>query len=326
MSVESTLFQLLNNKECVVIPNFGGFIVRDSPCNFTNNHKAIKPHTKTLFFNPQLTENDGLLISAISKNKSISFNHATELCNQWVIEQETKLENEKYLKWNQFGTFYLSNDNKKWFQPLADLNLDLNTFGLKTVKVNKYEPIEQTQEVINSWVPDRAEIESLDKPKSNWKAWLAAASIAMVAHFVYLNVGTVKNNQASIISTVVPSDLKVDNNNQANLPNENQENNSITNENKTNDSELITSEIPEANNEIKVESNENNATSETNSSIESISTSTSQSNTEVENIKVISKYKIELNAINHSKDLNKTGLNTYVDYINGYFQVVENIK
>lgn len=319
MSIENTLFQLLNNNECVVIPNFGGFIVRESPCSFTNNHHAIKPQTKTLFFNPQLTDNDGLLISAISKNKSVTYNHATEICNQWVREQENKLETEKYLKWNQFGTFYLSNDNKKWFQPISDLNLDLSTFGLKAVKVNKYELTEKTEEVINSWVVDRAEIESTDKPKSNWKAWLAAASLALIAHFIYLNVDTVKNNQASIISTVVPSNLKVENNN------ETTEEVKVTQpENETNKSEteVNTTVVPE----ILNEPIENVTTSETVNSNEINSTSIIEEKIETPKSNLISKYKLELNAINHSKDLNKKGLNTHVEYSNGFYKVLENIQ
>lgn len=326
MSIENILFQLLNNNECVVIPNFGGFIVRDSPCSFTNNNRSIKPQTKTLFFNPQLTDNDGLLISSISKIQSISYNQATEICNQWVNSQEQKLETEKYLKWSQFGTFYLSNDNKKWFQPLTDLNLDLTTFGLKTVKVNKYEPIEQTQEVINSWEPDRAEIESLDKPKSNWKAWLAAASIALVAHVVYLNVGTTKNNQASIISTVVPSDLKMENNSDQNQTKIEDNAQSVT-ENTPNDTEqnavqqneIVTEPNDKSLNEIQV-----TEPVQTKESIPNIDDT--EPIIESKNVNIISKYKIELNAINHSNDLNKTGLKTYVEFNNGYYQVIENIQ
>ena len=324
MSIENILFQLLNNNECVVIPNFGGFIVRDSPCSYTNNSRSIKPQTKTLFFNPQLTDNDGLLISSISKTQSISYNQATELCNQWVNEQEIKLETEKYLKWSQFGTFYLSNDNKKWFQPLTDLNLDLTTFGLKTVKVNKYEPIEHTQEVINSWVPDRAEIESLDKPKSIWKAWLAAASIALVAHVVYLNVGTTKNNQASIISTVVPSDLKMENNseqNQTKTEEANPQNDIVENPIENESATIVQEELNQKTNEIS-----NDVVNTKPIQIENNTTTVPSSDVIIEtnNNKIIYKYKLELNAIYHSKDLNKTGLKTYVEFSNGYYQVIEN--
>jgi len=51
------------------LPGLGGFIVRDSPCNFTADKSMIKPAFRNLFFNPHLTQNDGLIVPCPSKRK-----------------------------------------------------------------------------------------------------------------------------------------------------------------------------------------------------------------------------------------------------------------
>ena len=64
-SIVEIIEHLLLNHECVVLPGLGGFIVRDSPCNFTADKSMIKPAFRNLFFNPHLTQNDGLLCHAL---------------------------------------------------------------------------------------------------------------------------------------------------------------------------------------------------------------------------------------------------------------------
>ena len=50
-SIVEIIEHLLLNHECVVLPGLGGFIVRDSPCNFTADKSMIKPAFRNLFFN-----------------------------------------------------------------------------------------------------------------------------------------------------------------------------------------------------------------------------------------------------------------------------------
>ena len=47
-TIERTIEQLLHRHECVILPDFGGFIVRDSPCNFNAAKDAIKPFAKNI--------------------------------------------------------------------------------------------------------------------------------------------------------------------------------------------------------------------------------------------------------------------------------------
>ncbi len=218
MQIDKILYNLLLDYECVIVPNFGGFIVRESPCNFNTSQDTLKPYSKTVFFNQHLQDNDGLLINAIVSQTNASYTSATTQVEQWINRLNATISDIGKAPIAQIVNFYKGNDNGKWFTPDSGLNLALSTYGLRPIKnisVAQTTELEHT-ETIHRLEPvmhiDQSPIETLDRPKTNRKAWLVAASIALVAHIGYLGIeslssGKSNNQTANTISVI---DAKVD--------------------------------------------------------------------------------------------------------------------
>lgn len=321
MAINSILYQLLQIHECVIIPNFGGFIVRESPCTLNAAKDRIKPFSKTIFFNQHLKENDGLLANELSKTNDIPYLEALLEIEKWVNNINLTIVAENKANIEDLGIFYKGNEDNKWFSPQLNLNLALKSYGLQPVdikaivkEIEETKPLEKTYEPVLT-IADRAPIEKIQLPKKNWKAWAAAASIALVAHIGYLTVEhyAVNTQQASIIS-LPKSEVK----NEILKP--------IEVEKVETPSEIV--EMPvveiEESTTTKVETPTENETKITQ---EIPFESTTSIINEIPTIKLdlihsIGKYRLEQNAINHQLDLQKKGIKAIIQNENGLFNVM----
>jgi nucleoid DNA-binding protein len=200
--IEQLFIQLLHSKECVVLPELGSFIVRESPANYNQQSSTLKAASKTLFFNQFLKDNDGLLFSEIQKKEGVSFENAAELYNAWYLnfKQYISTHQDYYVK--GLGCFKTNENNQFWFESDSKLNLNINTYGLFPVQIEK--PLVATNKVIEKPVlelADNSPIETFKTVKLNYKAWLVAASIALIVHVGYLffEKSDVTLNEASIL-------------------------------------------------------------------------------------------------------------------------------
>ena len=65
-SIVHYISELLYYHDCVVIPEFGGFITTHKSSILDSNALKIYPPSKQISFNKKLQSNDGLLIQKIS--------------------------------------------------------------------------------------------------------------------------------------------------------------------------------------------------------------------------------------------------------------------
>mgnify|MGYP000291773673 CR=1 FL=1 len=211
LEIEKLIENLLHHYECVIMPDFGGFIIRDSPCNFNAAKDKLKPYGKHIFFNPHLTQNDGLLYNEIQKNRGLSYQDSVNAYQNWLSVFKQTVSEAGSKSFGQLGTFYKGNENSVWFTPLSSLNLALESYGLYPVDVKQVAGIEQLAEQPYEAEPAMAEtladnkpIASVEPARLNYKGWLVAASIALVAHIGYLSFekSDVTVNEASVIPVI----------------------------------------------------------------------------------------------------------------------------
>ncbi len=332
MLVEQILYQLLLDHECVILPNFGGFIVRESPCNFNASKDVLKPHSKSVFFNQHLQENDGLLINAISKNKQINYNEANTILENWINNLSTSIEGDGKASVGNIGIFFKGNEGSKWFTPDSALNLSLSTYGLRPVKagVVAQEDIREETPVIElKPMADNMPIETFQLPRTNWKAWAAAAAIAVLAHIGYLSIEHLnqsKTHQASVLPNIsqpeivketapaAPDSITVENT---------IEENNILDVPQTIVEETVTPEVK--NEEAPVSSNKELPTKVKDAEIKQAE-KVNEVQPEIAVQKsndIVGKYKLEINAINHQKDLLKKGIQSQITVNeNGLYEVI----
>ena len=70
---DTILFDLLVKHDCVIIPDFGGFVSKRVSSKIDFDKGIIMPPSKHLLFNRHLTNNDGLLLSAYAERHGVSY-------------------------------------------------------------------------------------------------------------------------------------------------------------------------------------------------------------------------------------------------------------
>ena len=71
--LEEAIVNLLLRHNCVIVPAFGGFVAQSSGALIDMDSGVITPPRKSVLFNKQLVNNDGLLISHISSEYKIEY-------------------------------------------------------------------------------------------------------------------------------------------------------------------------------------------------------------------------------------------------------------
>jgi hypothetical protein len=202
--IEQLFIQLLHSKECVVLPELGSFIVRESPANYNQQTLTLKAASKTLFFNQFLKDNDGLLFAEIQKKEGISFEKAAEVYNAWYTNFKQYISAHHEYNVKELGCFKTNENNQFWFESHPKLNLNTQTYGLYPVQIEKplvASSVKEENKQNQTVLADNSPIETFKTVKLNYKAWLVAASIALIVHVGYLffEKSDVTLNEASIL-------------------------------------------------------------------------------------------------------------------------------
>jgi nucleoid DNA-binding protein len=152
-TIEHYISQLLYTNDCVILIGFGGFVCSNTTSKLNRQTGLLSPPNRSILFNNQLIDNDGLLINQIAKTEEISQEKAKDLVLKFVEKNTTNLKKYRSLRFNKIGLFTLKNDNTIVFtQDLAN-NYNLDSFGMQSavftsVKRDNSETIEGQLKII----------------------------------------------------------------------------------------------------------------------------------------------------------------------------------
>jgi cell division septation protein DedD len=173
MQFENLIKDLLYSNDCVVLPGLGGFIAKYKGASLNSSLHTIYPPQKTIGFNPQIKENDGLLVSALCALNNCSYADGKIELESWVKEQSNTLLRGEKISWKGIGILFQDRLGKIQFIPDSKGNFSLESFGLEKIILV---PIErQIQEPVTSEV---SIIEKRAEQGSKW-IWKAAAVLAL---------------------------------------------------------------------------------------------------------------------------------------------------
>ncbi len=142
MDISEHISSLLFIHECVIIPDFGGFIANYKPAVYSNETHVFYPPSKTIAFNSNLKTNDGLLINHVSKYDGLSYIDARNKVSNFVTNINNELFSGKTFIFKETGSFIKQNDNIV-FSPDITTNRLIEAFGLPTLQL----PIEYNTKV-----------------------------------------------------------------------------------------------------------------------------------------------------------------------------------
>ena len=165
---------LLCEHNCVVIPDFGGFVANyESALIDSRSHFMYAPK-KSIVFNKSLQNNDGLLINEIASCEGLTFKQAKKELDKYVLDLKESLKLYKKIFIEEVGTLLYTSEGNILFVQSNSRNHLLDSFGLSTVQ---YPAIQRTS------VQEQFEekIKHIDKKHlpSNKKVWLKAAAVLL---------------------------------------------------------------------------------------------------------------------------------------------------
>ncbi len=132
MTLSKYIRDLLFRYECVIVPEFGGFLTKTISATIDKKTQTLHPPTKRLGFNSQLVENDGLLANYIASVEQIPYDAALNFIGFEVKDWQNKIAKEKVVLEN-IGYFYLNDTDKLQFEPDTEINYLTEAFGLGTL-------------------------------------------------------------------------------------------------------------------------------------------------------------------------------------------------
>jgi len=124
------LEHLLYDHECVIIPQFGGFVVNAQDYQFNAKESKIYPKRKCVAFNEKLKTDDRFLTTEWALKKSLSHKEASLEIAAISKELKSQIVSQGYLTFGELGTFTFNTENRLSFTPNPDFNADLTVFGL----------------------------------------------------------------------------------------------------------------------------------------------------------------------------------------------------
>jgi hypothetical protein len=132
MTVAKYINDLLYRYDCVIVPNFGGFITNKIGAKVNQFTHHFYPPTKQIAFNPHLKQNDGLLVNYIASVENISFEKAIAKINASVATWQETLKSES-LVFDNIGAITLNEKKQFIFEPKKAHNFLTSSFGLSEV-------------------------------------------------------------------------------------------------------------------------------------------------------------------------------------------------
>ncbi|HTB05320.1 MAG TPA: SPOR domain-containing protein [Bacteroidia bacterium] len=132
MQVEGYISELLYDNDCVIVPDFGGFIGNYAPAKIDPVKHLFEPPHKNILFNKGLTQNDGLLANYISNKQQVSYTAALNVLTDEVKRYRDELKQNKRLALDNIGVLLLDEHDNLIFQPDDKVNYLPEAFGLSS--------------------------------------------------------------------------------------------------------------------------------------------------------------------------------------------------
>ena len=187
--------------------NFGGFVCSSISANLNKKTGILTPPSKSILFNSQLKDNDGLLINHIAQAENISQENAKLNLLKFVNQSLENLNKFKSCRFEEIGLFTLNSDGNIIFTQDLKRNYNLNAFGFQDVINNKI--TRDNSEIIEESL-------KLIKQKNNFTAKRLLKAAAIIIPLIGLSFLSITqedriNNIYTQIANVNPISFKKDN-------------------------------------------------------------------------------------------------------------------
>ena len=148
MTLTNYINDLLYRYDCVIVPDFGGFVTNAISAKVNHFSHTFYPPTKQITFNSHLKNNDGLLANYIASSQNVSFEKATNLISETVQNWKVALQSESVVV-GKIGSLSLNKELQIVFEPNTASNYLTETFGMTAVSSPAVKRLEYNKQAGN---------------------------------------------------------------------------------------------------------------------------------------------------------------------------------
>ena len=194
MILANYINDLLYRHDCVIVPNFGGFITNNKSATLNKDTQTFYPPTKEVSFNVHLKNDDGLLANYIASSENISFTAAKNAIESAVNSWRRTLDNTTELHLEKLGSLQLNAKQQLIFNPNYKVNYLTASFGLAATPAKS---ISRNQKPVKTFVADKA-----NETQRGMPAFIKyAATAAILLSLGYLGTNAYQqNNQKTLLA------------------------------------------------------------------------------------------------------------------------------
>ncbi|MCL7761831.1 SPOR domain-containing protein [Polaribacter sp. Z014] len=190
MNLATYINDLLYRYDCVIVPDFGGFVTNRIGAKANNFTHTFTPPTKQVTFNSLLKHNDGLLANYIASAENISFEKASTAISLSVIKWQNELQSST-VQIDNLGVLSLNEEKQIIFEPNMAVNYLTASFGLDTVTSSA---ISRYKEQVKPLIPV-----SIKEDKKGIPAFIKyAATAAILLTLGFAGYSGYENNQQKV--------------------------------------------------------------------------------------------------------------------------------
>lgn len=153
-TVEGLIGDLLLQHNCVIVPGFGGFVAQRVSAQIDMEKGIMLPPSKSILFNRQLINNDGLLITSYAARNKVTYPLAESTVEGAVVSWHDALKAGQRVSIDRVGIIFLDQERNICFEQDRYFNLLLESYGLGPVHfvsesdIQAKETITKVQEVV----------------------------------------------------------------------------------------------------------------------------------------------------------------------------------
>lgn len=174
LQLDSHISYLLHEHDCVILPEFGGFVANYNSAKIDPIINLMHPPKKHIVFNKSLQNNDGLLVNEVASSEGISFKKAQKEADAFINDLKDKLHLHKKALIQGVGTLIQSHDNTILFVQDLTSNHLLSSYGMGTIQSPTIKRVSVQERI-------EAKIKHIDEKHlpSNKRSWLKTAAILL---------------------------------------------------------------------------------------------------------------------------------------------------
>lgn len=198
---------LLLANECVIVPDFGGFMTHRVPAHYDADDRSFLPPLRTLGFNPQLRINDSVLVQSYVEAYDISYPEAIRRVTEEVEEMKHILSEEGSYTLTDLGTLTVNNEGNYEFTPCEAGLLTPELYGLGAYTFKQLKDAKTVEEPLKALPPmDRetylTEQTAFEEPQQPSLLEFASTTDEHEADTIHIRVSWIRNAIAVVAAIV----------------------------------------------------------------------------------------------------------------------------